>query len=246
MSNCNDELLEFFSNEHYTYINQIFGDETIREIISEVFPNHKFYFGVEDTGEEFENSSHHILIEKKTNEPVCSVDNGYQNIYINKNDTLCQSYSLLTYFNKNIDPDQKQRQMDMITMYRTILSNHEFITKLDEVIHSENDTLWQDYTQANRKKEIYIHMDKTVILQKIIEVLDKWEDYGYWYFIGEGKCPKKRKIGGKKKVVKTKTAKKKTVKTKTISTHLHKLSANATATTRVLRSNAQKSKKNNN
>ena len=42
MSSCTDALLESFSKEHFTYINQIFGDQTIRQIISEVFPNKKY------------------------------------------------------------------------------------------------------------------------------------------------------------------------------------------------------------
>lgn len=213
MTNCDDELLEYFSLEHYTYINQIFGDETVREIISEVFPNDKFYFRAEPGTGEFEDSMHHILIEKKTNHRVCSANNGYQNMDVNKNDTLCQSYSLLTYFNKNIDADQKQRQMDMVDMYRNILSNGEFILKLDVVMITKNKKLWRDYTKKN---EPYIKMNKKVILQKIFDVLDKWEEYGYWFFIGEGKCPsnKRRRLGGKKKTV---SKRKSASKQKTIS-----------------------------
>ena len=64
-SECTNPKLRIFSFEHFTYINQIFGDQTIREIIREVFPNKKYLFGVQQTGEEFENSHHHVLIEKK-------------------------------------------------------------------------------------------------------------------------------------------------------------------------------------
>jgi hypothetical protein len=193
MTECSTELLNIFSNEHYTYINQIFGDETVREIISEIkkFKNKRFEFATEETGRNFEYSSHHILIDKKTKEIVCSVDNGYQNININKNDTLCQSYSLLTYLNIDIDPDQKQRQMDMIAMYREILSNSLFLKKLDEItLNEDNKKLWTDYTQNTKK---FIVMDKQKILKKINDVLDKWEAYGYLYFIGKGTCNNKRK-----------------------------------------------------
>ena len=78
---------------------------TVREIISEVFPSKKYEFDFEETGAEFENSFHHILKNKKTDEVVCSVNMGYQNISINKNDTLCQSYSLLNYFGEKIYVD---------------------------------------------------------------------------------------------------------------------------------------------
>ena len=186
MSLCTNAKLESFSLEHYTYINQIFGDQTVREIISEVFPNKKLSFEIEDTGEDFEFSQHHVLRDKTTGIKICSVDDGYQNHFINKNDTLCQSYSLLTYFNIPISSNQKQRQMDMIRMYRTILSNKTIITKLDEIIYPTNNELWIDYTKNTNP---YIIMNKAIILEKINIVLQNWEDYGYWYFIGNGKCP---------------------------------------------------------
>ena len=39
---CTNEKLEEFSLEHFTFINQFFGDETVREVIAEVFPNKKY------------------------------------------------------------------------------------------------------------------------------------------------------------------------------------------------------------
>jgi hypothetical protein len=217
---CSDIKLESFSKEHFTYINQIFGDQTVREIISEIYPNRKYEFGIEETGEEFENSSHHVLINKATNTSICSVDTGYQNILINKNDTLCQSYSLLTYFKIPINPDQKQRQFDMIAMYRDyLLSNPTFIAELNDIItNKDNNKLWTDYTYNNTNNKIkYVVMDKRGILQKIKNVLTKWENYGYLYFIGDGKCPinKRLKIfGGKNKSINTKKIKRKSIKRK--------------------------------
>jgi hypothetical protein len=214
---CSDDKLESFSKEHFTYINQIFGDQTLREIISEIKPNNTFEFGIEETGEEFENSSHHILINKATKVPVCSVDSGYQNLLINKNDTLCQSYSLLTYFKKPINLDQKQRQLDMIAMYRELLANKTFIAELNELItNKQNRHLWRDYT-INKKK--YVVMNTQKLLQKIKNVLTKWEKYGYWYFIGEGKCPinkGNRILGGTNKNSKNKSIKKKAITRKLI------------------------------
>ena len=205
-SECTNPKLRIFSFEHFTYINQIFGDQTIREIIREVFPNKKYLFGVQQTGEEFENSHHHVLIEKKTNAVICSGIQGYQNLSINKNDTLCQSYSLLNYFSIPINPDQKQRQLDMISMYRNILSNKKFLKKIDQIIdHPDNSRLWID-TTVERDND-YILMDKEHILEKINNTLNVWEQYGYWYFIGDGKCPntkkRKRVIGGKTKQQRT-------------------------------------------
>ena len=68
MSECTNKKLEIFSFEHYSYINQIFGDITIRRIIREVYRDlaKKFLFKKINTGEEFENSFHHVLKDKET------------------------------------------------------------------------------------------------------------------------------------------------------------------------------------
>lgn len=206
-TDCTNAKLNTFSFDHLTYINQIFGDQTVRQIIDEVYKKKKYAFGVEETGDEFEQSYHHFLIDKKSKQVMCSAAQGYQNIYINKRDNLCQSYSLLTYFGIPINPDQKQRQMDMIALYRRIISNKQFIKKIDDIIdHPDNKEYWQDSTHEEGRD--FILMNKDHILQKINDVLNEWEKYGYWYFIGEGKCPntKKRKhtFGGKRKTIKTK------------------------------------------
>ena len=212
---CSNEKLESFSKEHFTYINQIFGDQTLREIISEIKPNNEFEFSIEETGEDFEYSLHHVLVNKKSKVHICSVDSGYQNLLINKNDTLCQSYSLMTYFKKPINPDQKHRQLDMIAMYRELLSNKKFVAELNDLINNkENRHLWTDYTSHKKK---YVVMTKRNILQKINNVLTKWENYGYWYFIGEGKCPPHkgtRISGGTNKNSKKKSTKKKVIRMK--------------------------------
>ena len=103
ISDCTNAKLNKFSFDHLTYINQIFGDQSVRQIIAEVYKTKKKYaFGVEETGDEFEHSHHHFLIDKRSKQVVCSADQGYQNIYVNKNDNLCQSYSLLTYFSLSL------------------------------------------------------------------------------------------------------------------------------------------------
>ena len=194
MENCTNEKLREFSHESYRYINQIFGDITVRQIISEVFPNKKYKFVVKPGGEEYHNSFHHALLNNRNKKIVCSGDRGYQNTNINENDTLCQSYSLLTYLNKPIDPDQKQRQMDMIQMYREILSNPSFLKELDNVINDKrNKKLWKVDPEVNDPRYVvFIKMDTEQILKDIHDVLDKWEKYGYLFYIGNGKCPKSK------------------------------------------------------
>lgn len=189
-SECTDNKLKKFSLLHYTYINQIFGDMSVREIISEVFPNKKYGFKANPGSGEFATSNHHVLVTTKDNKEKCSVGDKFQNININSHDTLCQSYSLLTYRKKKIHRSQKERQMDMVKMYREFLENDEFIRLLsDEVIDNpENKKLWRNFA-SNKRKKGYVTMKIDSIVKKISEVLDIWEAYGYYWFIGDGTCP---------------------------------------------------------
>jgi len=203
MNTCTSEKLSTFSKEHYTYINQIFGDETVREIIKEMYVERDWDFAVEDANADFEYSNHHVLVKKgKTGEDIkwCSVDEKYQNINVNKNDTLCQSYTLMKYLNKPIAIGMKQRQMDMVRMYRNILKKEYFNDELKgmvEIMQKElkikkrrkGVVLWKNYT-TNRPTNINKSYEN--IHEEINNVLDKWEKYGYLYFMKDGTCSVKR------------------------------------------------------
>ena len=114
------------------------------------------------------------------------MDDGYQNVNVDVNDTLCQSYSLLTYLGYEISFNRIVTQMQMIEMYRMLLSNNRFVKALSDVMYPKNNKLWRDFTHPD---EPFIVMNKKKILWKINETLDTWENYGYYYFIGNGKCP---------------------------------------------------------
>lgn len=207
---CTQALIDNYSLEHYTFINQIFGDATVREIICDIFTNNKnkhYRFFVEEVNNDlFERGFHHILVNDNNETLYCSVDSGHQNLNKNVNDTLCQSYSLLKFLGKQLDeifdnkslkPKQKYMLIhkEMINMYREIISNKKFIREfntIDFVNTFEEDGVtksFRDYTKPNNNE---LNLDSKVILQKIKEVLDKWEKYGYWYFIGTGKCNNKK------------------------------------------------------
>lgn len=171
--------LEKFSLEHYTFINQFFGDQTVREIIAQIFPNDRYQFRVEDFGN---NTHHHVLYDVKKKTKVCSVKNGDQMIDVDKNDMLCQSYSLLTFFNQQIKKDKKKRQMDMITMYSVILGSKQFRKLLENTIDIPNPA-WRDYRKEDAPQ---FEMTKETFYTNIKRVLKHWKEYGYWYFIGEG------------------------------------------------------------
>ena len=192
----NNKHLNVFSRAHMSYINQIFGDQTVRIIIQEIFKNPGSLF-VEDGGPAFMDSNHHTFMNQEGNN-ICSVKMGYQNLNVDINDTLCQSYSLMTYLNIPFDETpsisatiatKKERQMTMIKMYRTILNNEQFIkTFTNEIVFEENNKLWTD--SVNHKKEFFMikkFKNAAPIIKNIHRVLDIWEDYGWCYFVKDGK-----------------------------------------------------------
>jgi hypothetical protein len=73
---CTNEKLKIFGRAHYCYINQIFGDQSVRSIIQEVITN-PGKLVVEPSGPEFENSFHHVFKSGRTKASiVCSANHG--------------------------------------------------------------------------------------------------------------------------------------------------------------------------
>jgi hypothetical protein len=181
---CSQEKLLEFSLNHYTYINQIFGDLNIREIIETIYPNPRFRFETQTfTNVDDQETQHHVLLDTITNEFVCSVDKGDQ---YRPNDTLCQSYSLLYYFKVKIDKNEKKKQIQMVKMYRKILSNDKFIYELSQFIHPKNKS-WKNYTTSKLTNLCNKKTTVDDIINKMHQTLNEWEEYGYKYFI-DGKC----------------------------------------------------------
>lgn len=79
--------------------------------------------------------------------------------------------------------------MAMIQLYREILDNKTFVNKLDDEILSNNDNegLWSDFTK-DREGTVSLNMDKQTVMRNLRDVLNKWEEYGYMYFMGKGHC----------------------------------------------------------
>tara|TARA_R110002074_G_scaffold210122_2_gene379150 strand:+ start:117 stop:761 length:645 start_codon:yes stop_codon:yes gene_type:complete len=192
---CTNRKLNYFGLKHYTYINQIFGDETIREIIMKLFYERiHLDLRVEiisgDNCQFPEGGMHHYVYDKNKKIHICSTNEGYQNTYINKNDTLCQSYSLLTFVGVNIwkhsSPKRhKQNQMKMVQFYRSLIKNPAFIDELRDIELGD----FVNYTQSKSEKvQFPTNMSVNKLIKRIENTLDSWEKYGYKYFIGDGKC----------------------------------------------------------
>lgn len=203
MTACTRKTLYNFGRKHYTFINQIFGDESVRDIISELYPNKDYRFEVTATNNSFVN--HHYLYKVKydddgneiedAGENICSIREGYQNIKKNKNDTLCQSYSLLTFLGYKIDKNMSRNDIQrvMCEMYQEIIENKDFIDKMKiEVLSNpENSRRFKNYTKESapfiRIKQFQEHDKKFEFLfRNIRDVLVKWQDYGYLFFTGKG------------------------------------------------------------
>jgi len=202
MTDCTKENLQKFGFEHYTYINQFFGDLTVRNMIQEVYPSKIFTMKAIPASSEFDSGYHHILKNRKGDDLWCSVDTAHiQDPRVHKNDTLCQSYTLLKLFDKPVaeglsDEAQKERQMEMIALYREILSNEKLLKKFNEELPWPYEH-WKDFTRTGKLFTIEQMPDTATFLIKIKETLNTWKSFGYHYFIGDGTCSKKRKRGGK-------------------------------------------------
>jgi hypothetical protein len=188
---CTQRKLDFFSWKHYTYINQIFGDEDVRKLISSIYPHKDLVLKKETAGEGFdEGSDHHILYDNTKKKKICSVDTlKYQNTNKNTYDTLCQSYTLLIFFDKKMPKTHKGRQMAMIEMYRELLSDKAFVDRLSRDIINNKAVRgrWSDYIN-DVHGDTPLKMDKGSLVRNMRDTLNRWEEYGYHHFTGDGSC----------------------------------------------------------
>lgn len=221
-------LLEDFSHLFVTYINQIFGDRTMRTLIYEEFGkksyNKHLRFGLvafhryEDPSDEWveandkdsvskkeasyydnktdqvtledSDDNHHVLYDVKHKRYVDSVNTEgmkYQDQERDENDSLCQSYTLMFFFNFEMDNDPIQKQMQIIGMYEWLLNQKTFLNKVNKEL----------FYKKNKDNEHWIDEDGHILptqnktdfqylIHRIKDTLKLWEKYGYWHFIGKG------------------------------------------------------------
>lgn len=195
MAEASTRKLEEFSFDHLTYINQIFGDQTVREAIAAEFLNHrtcpKIQFIVEYDRDEFEEGIHHV-VDLGAGEIWCSVNTEpFQDIAINVNDTLCQSYTLLKAFGgldgRVPEPGGRARhkevQLLMIQLYRYLVGYER--TWFRELLMDLELRTWVDFKDNERPfAETASQVDE--IIGNIHNVLTEWEEYGHLYFTGAG------------------------------------------------------------
>ena len=195
---CTKHKLDVFSHAYYSYINQIFGDDGVRKLIQKLYkkPGVLVIEEIEATADGFEEGTHHVFSPSKKSKKsahVCSVIREYQNVTVDKEDTLCQSYSLMTYFQipfdtttvaKSTHLNKFNRQMSIVYMYKALLANPEFVEQFKKLIAKPAyKKLWEDHT---RHFYIVERLTADDILSNIRTVLSVWERYGWKNFVKEG------------------------------------------------------------
>jgi hypothetical protein len=181
--------LQQFSLDHYTYINTLLGDKTLRNVIEEEYPNPKWSLTTHKGSGEFADSFHHLCRSKKPKSKSknpkctfwCSATEGIQNMNIHAHDTLCQSYSILFYMGKITYQDTKltkELQHKMVKTWSALLKNHTIKDQIfDSVQQKEGSTyLIPDIPETYRKSQ-------TQLLKRIDTVLKKWKTFGYLWFM---------------------------------------------------------------
>lgn len=220
--------LNDFSHLFVTYINQIFGDRTVRTLIYELYGNKSYNknwkFGLvafhrhEDPSDEWEEANtknsvplsdasyyddevdqvvmedsddnHHVLYDIKNKMYIDSVNTEgkkYQNQARDENDSLCQSYTLMFFFDFELDKDPIQKQMQIIGMYEWLLGQSKFLKLFESELFFSKPSREERWVDEN--EHILPTQNKTdfkYLIHRIKDTLKLWEDYGYWHFIGKG------------------------------------------------------------
>lgn len=170
----NDSMIKF-SRDHFTYINQIFGDLTLRDVIQEECPSPDgWVLSVEKIGGDDDSYHHHLR--DVSGFKWCSIDSELQDLVMHPNDTLCQSYTLMKYLGtplpSTLDISVQRRMVDM---YRLLLKNPVIRGQIvDAVCQKRGGVYVQSVPLAYRG---------TRVLSKVGVVLCDWEKYGYAYFL---------------------------------------------------------------
>ena len=116
-----------FINRFYVYINQVFGDENVREKILDFFKLPKKALVVKSgTDRDLSSWTHHVAIDLKNNKIICSVEKGHQEIH--SDDIACQSYSIYNTIIANkkyiLDKIKNRDQIEFVNSLKSLENSH--------------------------------------------------------------------------------------------------------------------------
>ena len=137
-------------------------------------------------------NNHHVLYDIKNEKYLDSVNTvgyKYQAQDRDEHDSLCQSYTLMFFFGREMDNDPVKKQMQIIDMYKWLIKQPKFLYALEnDMFYPKNkkDEVWEDENGKIISTQGPKNLDK--LIKKIKETLKIWKEYGYRHFIGDGSC----------------------------------------------------------
>lgn len=183
-----------WGSDHFYYINQLLGDQTLRDIIQQKFKNTEGWRLAVEKG--FNGGSHHFCERDNITgtEKWCSQCVGLQNITRYPNDSLCHSYSMMKYLGLLTKRDTELTRDLQVRMANMWLSKIRIPEVKDQIIHSVKQI---EYDEDGEKvlrdgsywfmKEIDPRYRNGQVIKVIENVLNEWKEYGYKYYINRDK-----------------------------------------------------------
>ena len=171
--------LHKWGSDHFYYINQLLGDQTLRGIIQENFQSSDGWNLMVEEG--FGDGFHHYC--GRGDEKWCSQCEGIQNLDDHPYDTLCHSYSMMKYMGLLTENDTKLTkgvQERMADMWKVIIENRNV---QDQIIRSVKQKDTKDRKDPFLMKKIDPKLRNKKIIGEISTILDEWKEYGYKYYL---------------------------------------------------------------
>ena len=152
----------------------------------------QYYDYLKDLHIDDSDNNHHVLYDMKNKTYLDSVNTmgyKYQAQDRDEHDSLCQSYTLMFFFGREMDNDPVKKQMQIIKMYKWLIGQKKFTDAIkDEMfeIDSKKEEVWEDKDGNRISTQGSKQFDK--LMKKVEKTLDIWKEYGYRHFIGDGTC----------------------------------------------------------
>jgi len=204
-----DAKLRKFSRDAYHYINQLFGDVSLRAVIQESMkgmPRWKMvHILLDEDDPDFRGGAHHIL-KGPGGETWDSLEVGLQDMHCNPNDTLCQSYSIAKYLDVLKVSDEvlnspkkafghkyllnRNRQFKLVQALRKTLSNPSVVEQLHYSVTIKIDNKWfmLGIDAKYRKKTTTARKG---LVAKIRSILRDWKSFGWEHYDQDKKYSKR-------------------------------------------------------
>lgn len=152
----------------------------------------QYYDYLKDLHIDDSDNNHHVLYDMKNKTYLDSVNTmgyKYQAQDRDEHDSLCQSYTLMFFFGREMDNDPVKKQMQIIDMYRWLIEQKQFTDVIKKEIFFREKGKKEPWKNEHGKI-LYTRGPKDFnnVISKIKETLEKWKEYGYRHFIGDGTC----------------------------------------------------------